>query len=134
MKQIYYDMTDSIIDDIVGMEFQFIEINDDNITMKFHSVKNINVKIRIVIYSPWRIRDSNSKIIFGCEDSKIKKAENKLFEKWIINNFQDVKIEAIDINEYVDALIKFTNNMELDIFIDTSVGEECWRIEKEYID
>lgn len=97
--------------------------------MKFQSVKNTNIKI--VIQSPWRIRDSNGKIVFGSEDIKIEQSENKLFEKWFYTNFQDVKVEIIDINEYMDVLVKFTNNIKFDIFTDTSVGEECWRIEKE---
>ncbi|MDE6253486.1 MAG: hypothetical protein K2M78_12800 [Lachnospiraceae bacterium] len=130
MKQIYYDRANSNIDDIIGMKFQSIEINADNMTMKFYSVKNVNAKIKIVIQAPWRIRDSNSKIIFGCEDSELKIAENKLYEKRMFYNFKDVEIELIDINEYMDVLIKFTNNMKLDIFTDTSVGEECWSIEK----
>lgn len=46
MKQIYYDRANSNIDDLIRMRFRSIEINADNMTMKFHLVKNVNAKIK----------------------------------------------------------------------------------------
>ncbi|MBE7038559.1 MAG: hypothetical protein E7404_06640 [Ruminococcaceae bacterium] len=58
------------------------------------------------------------------------KGHNKFDEK-IANIFDLTKspllVKAIQVNKYGDLNINLSNNYDIDVFIDTSEAEECWR-------
>lgn len=56
---------------------------------------------------------------------------NNLFDKWCDDfnkNFSDnIVIKSIEINNFGDLKIKFSNSITLNVFVDTTSNDECWR-------
>lgn len=56
---------------------------------------------------------------------------NNLFDKWCDDfnkNFSDnIVIKSIEINNFGDLTIKFSNSITLNVFVDTTSNDECWR-------
>lgn len=57
---------------------------------------------------------------------------NNLFDKWC-NEFNkdlldNIIIESVEINDFGDLKICFSNSVILTVFIDTTSDDECWRL------
>lgn len=57
---------------------------------------------------------------------------NNAFDEITVSYFSDIKAEltvkSISVNEFGDLSIKLSNDFCLDIFVDVSEDEECWRL------
>lgn len=95
---------------------------------------------------PWRIKDSNSKIILASADiyepnSKIvwnkdfewDKKGNNLFDENVEKIFfkkNTILVEEVLITVNNDLIIVFSNESTLECYTDTSSEQECWRFFK----
>ncbi len=124
------------IDDLVDMKVIKIYRFLDMLCIQF---SNGIDKYALHIQSSWKIVDTNRKIIIAAhidvfsEISQPDEKKETIFDKKMYEQrpiIENLKVIACNMNSVGDLKIDFSNGYVLEIFIDTSQEEECWRILK----
>lgn len=124
------------IDDLVDMKVIKIYRFLDMLCIQF---SNGIDKYALHIQSSWKIVDTNRKIIIVAhldeftEISQSNEKKETIFDKKMNEQrpiIENLKVITCSMNNVGDLKIKFSNGYVLEIFIDTSEEEECWRILK----
>lgn len=103
-------------------------------------------KFALDLDCPWRIRNSNGKLVLGSADMFAPSSEheqdedfdwdiqgNNLFDekaKYLFSKEISIVVTSAELNASNDLTITFSNGLILECFVNLSSQEECWRLFK----
>ena len=125
---------DRYIDKLVNMQVVGMGRIKNTFCIRFSNDKESYV---LQVQAAWRIKDKNTKTIAVAQmDVFMQSEENKEITifgikiKNLKNKIENKIVTLCSMNDYGDLKIDIGDNYILEIFIDTSEEEECWRIQK----
>ena len=125
---------DRYIDKLVNMQVVGMGRIKNTFCIRFSNDKESYV---LQVQAAWRIKDKNTKTIAVAQmDEFMQSEENKEITifgikiKNLKNKIENKIVTLCSMNDYGDLKIDIGDNYILEIFIDTSEEEECWRIQK----
>ena len=125
---------DRYIDKLVNMQVVGMGRIKNTFCIRFSNDKESYV---LQVQAAWRIKDKNTKTIAVAQmDEFMQSEENKEIAifgikiKNLRNKIENKIVTLCSMNDYGDLKIDIGDNYILEIFIDTSEEEECWRIQK----
>lgn len=125
---------DRYIDKLVNMQVVGMGRIKNTFCIRFSNDKESYV---LQVQAAWRIKEKNTKTIAVAQmDEFMQSEENKEITifgikiKNLKNKIENNLVTSCSMNDYGDLKIDIGNNYILEIFIDTSEEEECWRILK----
>ncbi len=125
---------DRYIDKLVNMQVVGMGRIKNTFCIRFSNDKESYV---LQVQAAWRIKDKNTKTIAVAQmDEYMQSEENKEITifgikiKNLKNKIKNNLVTSCGMNDYGDLKIGIGNHYILEVFIDTSEEEECWRIQK----